>query len=72
MPVYITSGIDTSKTNLKKNISLIENQEYTTIINTLKNTKGNAKLASEILGISRSTIYRKLSRLGYNIDDFRS
>lgn len=72
LPVYITSGIDTNKSNLKKNISLIETQEHKTIINTLKNTKGNAKLASEILGISRSTIYRKLSRLGYNIDDFRS
>lgn len=72
LPIYLTEGIDTTKICLNKNISLIETQEYRAIINTLEDTQGNAKLASEILGISRSTIYRKLSKLGFNIDDFRN
>ena len=71
LPIYITVEVDNEISQNKK-VNLIENQEYKIIIDTLKNTKGNAKLASEILGISRSTIYRKLSKIGFNIDSLRN
>lgn len=71
LPVYLTENYNESPNKLNKDIGLMETQEYKTIIDTLKKTKGNASLASEILGVSRSTIYRKLSKLGYNIEDFR-
>lgn len=72
LPIYLTSGFDLNNDKTAKNISLMEAQESSTIINALKKTKGNAKLTSEILGISRSTLYRKLSKLGYKIDEFRN
>lgn len=72
LPVYLTLAVDTDGINPMRNISMIESQEYKTIASTLQNTKGNAKLASEILGISRATIYRKLSKFGLNINDFRN
>lgn len=72
LPIYLTSGFDLSKINTFNNTSLIDAQESSTIINVIKKTNGNAKQASELLGISRSTLYRKLIRLGYNIDEFRN
>lgn len=72
LPIYLTSKFDFSKTELNNSISLIDVQESATIINVLKKTKGNAKLTSRVLGISRSTLYRKLSKLGYKIDEFRN
>ncbi len=70
LPIYLTVDIDINKTN-KENISAIESQKCRAIIQELKKTKGNIKLASETLGISRATIYRKLSNLGKSINDFR-
>lgn len=72
LPVYLTTGLDLNNNKPVNNISLIEAQEATTIINTLKKTKGNVKQTSEALGISRSTLYRKLSKLGYKVDEFRN
>lgn len=70
LPLYLRLSID-KNTNSKKKISLIETQEYTSIINVLKETKGNAKLAANILGIGRATIYRKLSRYDIDINEYR-
>lgn len=72
MPIYLTSGFDLNKIKSSNSTSLIDAQESSTIINVLKKTNGNAKLASEILGISRSTLYRKLLKSGYKIDEFRN
>lgn len=70
LPLYLRLSID-KNTNSKKKISLIETQEYTSIINVLRETKGNAKLAANILGIGRATIYRKLSRYDIDINEYR-
>lgn len=72
LPIYLTSGFDLNNIKSLNTISLIDAQESSTIINVLKKTGGNAKLASEILGISRSTLYRKLLKLGHKIDEFRN
>lgn len=72
LPIYLTSKFDLNKIESNSNISLIDAQESSTILNVLKKAKGNAKQASEILGISRATLYRKLSKLGYKIDVFRN
>ncbi len=72
LPIYLTSGFDLNKIQASNNNSLMDAQESFTIINVLKETKGNAKLSSEMLGISRSTLYRKLLKLGYKIDEFRN
>lgn len=72
LPIYLTSGFDLNNIKSLNTISLIDAQESSAIINVLKKTGGNAKLASEILGISRSTLYRKLLKLGHKIDEFRN
>ena len=72
LPIYLTAGFDLNNSKSANNISLIESQEFSTIINALKKTNGNAKLTSEILGISRSTLYRKLLKTGHKIDEFRN
>jgi transcriptional regulator with PAS, ATPase and Fis domain len=72
LPIYLTSGFDLNKIKSSNITSLIDAQESSTIINVLKKTNGNAKLTSEVLGISRSTLYRKLLKLGYKIDEFRN
>ena len=71
LPVYIQLSVDPKVADKTANISIIEAKERETIINILKKTKGNAKVAAEILGISRATMYRKLSKLDININNFR-
>lgn len=72
LPMYLTSMFDLNRIETSNNFSLMDAQESSTIINVLKKTNGNAKLASEILGIGRSTLYRKLLKLGHKIDEFRN
>lgn len=47
----------------KTNIQLLKDQELKTILKVLDDVNGNVKEAAKRLGIHRSTIYRKLSRL---------
>lgn len=72
LPVYISTGVSENFLGYEQDLSIIESQELSTIINVIKKTNGNARLASQILGIGRSTLYRKLLKMGYDINDFRS
>lgn len=54
------------KNNIKTNIFDISNGEKELFINALNNTGGNITKASKLLGISRSTFYRKMKR--YKVD----
>ncbi|NMB09053.1 MAG: hypothetical protein GX981_11785, partial [Tissierellia bacterium] len=38
----------------------------------LKSTHGNVKSTAEILGLSRATIYRKISKFGIDLDEYRN
>lgn len=71
LPLYLLEHIDCDPVSPGISGKLMETQEHRTIINTLESTNGNIKLAAEILGVSRSTLYRKLSRLDFDINDFR-
>jgi sigma-54 dependent transcriptional regulator, acetoin dehydrogenase operon transcriptional activator AcoR len=55
----LTSENDTAN----HNIQLLKNQELNTIIKVLEDVHGNVQAAAKRLGIHRSTLYRKLSRL---------
>jgi transcriptional regulator of acetoin/glycerol metabolism len=51
-------------------ITVIEQNEKTLIMDTLRETNGNIKQTAERLGVARNTVYRKMK--GYNIaNDFR-
>ena len=69
LPFYIRNSFNNMEATGTS--GTMESQEYKTIIKTLRRAKGNAKLASEILGISRATIYRRLRKYDLDIDDFR-
>lgn len=69
LPIYITANIQLVKEEI--NIGLMEKEEIKTINRILEKTKGNAKATSEVLGISRATLYRKLIKYDIDIDKFR-
>lgn len=69
LPIYITANIQLVKE--ETNIGLMEKEEIKTINRILEKTKGNAKATSEVLGISRATLYRKLIKYDIDIDKFR-
>ncbi|PTX61879.1 transcriptional regulator of acetoin/glycerol metabolism [Melghirimyces profundicolus] len=54
-----------------KNEYLLESQEEKTIERVLEKTKGNISEASRLLGISRTTLYRKINQYG-NLKELRS
>lgn len=70
LPIYLQ--LSTNK-NIQdsKDRSLLEEKEYYAIINTLKQTKGNAKATAETLGIGRATLYRKLRTFRIDINQYR-
>ena len=70
IPIYLKENLTNKKSN--SDLPLIENREKDVIVKTLKETKGNIKEASKILGIGRSTLYRKLSKYLLNIEDYRN
>jgi transcriptional regulator of acetoin/glycerol metabolism len=53
----------TSQNDANNNIQYLKDQELKTILKVLDEVKGNVQEAAKRLGIHRSTIYRKLSRL---------
>ena len=53
----------------RRNLTMLEQLEVDGIINALIRCFGNKVLAAEMLGISRSTLYRKIS--GYKLDEER-
>lgn len=53
----------------RRDLSMLEQLEVDGIINALIRCFGNKVLAAEMLGISRSTLYRKIS--GYKLDEER-
>lgn len=57
--------------NNELNIKTLKNKEYNTIIDVINENKGNIKLTSEQLGISRATLYRKLDKYNIDINDYR-
>ncbi len=59
----VKAFISEEKTSLK-------NLEAKTIVDTLKKYNGNCTLTANILGISRTTLYRKMKHLGINKDQF--
>lgn len=71
LPSYLIMNIDYNKMDLNKSINILESKECKEIINILKKTRGNVKQASELLGIGRATVYRKIEKYNVNIDEFR-
>ena len=53
----------------RRDLTMLEQLEVDGIINALIRCFGNKVLAAEMLGISRSTLYRKIS--GYKLDEER-
>jgi len=50
----------------------LKNLESLTIVEILKQSKGNCTLAAKRLGISRTTLYRKLKALGIQKEEFQN
>ena len=71
IPAYILSSSKNSQENMGYFENEIEKFENNILLNTLKKNKGNIKSTSEDLKISRVTIYRKLSKLGIDPEDYR-
>ena len=69
IPIYLRENLTNKKDKFE--LPLIEKKEKDIIAKILKETNGNVKEASKILGIGRSTLYRKLSRYLINIEDYR-
>lgn len=55
----------------KSNISLLDFQEKKILEENLEKNKGNIKLTAEILGLSRATLYRKISKLNIDVERYR-
>ena len=53
---------------VRKNLSRFEKAEVQAIFDALAETAGNREKASALLGISRSTLYRKLKAAGVDLD----
>ena len=68
LPVELLATIDGAKTPaLDADLSSLEATERLTILQAIQRVHGNLALAARILGISRSTLYRKVER--YQLDD---
>lgn len=72
LPIYLQQNSKKNKAELNKEMTLIESKEYNTIVEILKSTHGNVKSTAEILGLSRATIYRKISKFGIDLDEYRN
>ena len=72
LPIYLQQNSKKNKTEINKEMTLIESKEYNTIVEILKSTHGNVKSTAEILGLSRATIYRKISKFGIDLDEYRN
>ncbi|HLR36093.1 MAG TPA: sigma 54-interacting transcriptional regulator [Tissierellales bacterium] len=72
LPVYLQQIPRDNESKLCKEIGLMESKEYNTIVETLKNTRGNVKSAAKILGLSRATLYRKISKFGIDLEEYRT
>lgn len=70
LPSYLKTHFN--KINLKDTRGRLESQEKKEIVNVLKKTMGNIKQTSEILGIGRATVYRKIERYNIDIEEYRT
>ncbi|SHK00003.1 sigma-54-dependent Fis family transcriptional regulator [Tepidibacter formicigenes] len=66
LPSYIKPSNLSKKIGMKDELLSLAEIEKIAIIKTLEEVNGNIALASKILGIGRSTLYRKIEK--YNID----
>ena len=55
----------------QSNINPVDQAELDWIISTLKRSQMNVSKAAKELKMSRSTLYRKLNKLGYNIKELK-
>ncbi|HWQ77254.1 MAG TPA: sigma 54-interacting transcriptional regulator [Anaerovoracaceae bacterium] len=71
LPVYIQNIPVNKPGNMNREVGMAELSEYHAIEDALERNRGNIRLASEQLKISRATVYRKLSKFGADPDRFR-
>lgn len=70
LPMYLRMKAD-NENIYKSNISLLDFQEKKILEENLEKNKGNIKLTAEILGLSRATLYRKISMLNIDVERYR-
>ena len=70
LPMYLRMRADKGNTR-NDNISLIDFNEKKIIQENLEKYKGNIKLTAQVLGISRATLYRKISKLNIDVEKYR-
>ncbi len=70
LPMYLRMKAD-NENIYKSNISLLDFQEKKILEENLEKNKGNIKLTAEILGLSRATLYRKISKLNIDVERYR-
>lgn len=70
LPSYMKKSNLSSKIGLSNELLSLEEIEKIAIIKTLEELKGNIALASKVLGIGRTTLYRKIEKynLSYIVD----
>lgn len=71
LPKHIIENYEQVFKNLEIKNNKLLNSEMREINNALRSTKGNIKESARILGIGRSTLYRKLKKYDIDYENFR-
>ena len=71
LPMYLRVRAEKVILNYNNDITLMDFNEKKIIQENLEKYKGNIKLTAQVLGMSRATLYRKISKLNIDVNKYR-
>ncbi len=71
LPIYMQSNSRRYTSKVHMEADGIKPREYDTLLAAMKANNGNVKAVAEDLGISRITVYRRIAKLGIDLEEFR-